>query len=75
MRLYIVVVQNPNEEINWVFRIGMKWFGESYAVGTSLKIDDKQHNKNILLLLAGSDLFSSFSFLRLNVFCSENKNS
>ena len=39
------------------------------------KIDDKQHNKNILLLLVGSGLFSSFSFLRLNVFCSENKNS
>ena len=45
------------------------------SVNLSLEIDDKAHNKNILLLLAGCDLFSSFSFLRLDVFCSENKNN
>ena len=53
-----------------IFRLGEKRFGESDAIETSLKIDGKQHNKNILLLLVGSDFYSFSSFLRLSVFCS-----
>ena len=45
------------------------------AIGTSLEIDDKAHNKDILLLLVGSNLVSFFSFFRLDVFCRENKNN
>ena len=39
----------------------------------SLKIDHKQHKKKILLLLVGSDQFSSSGFLCLNVSCGKSK--
>ena len=48
---------------------------ESVNLMQSLEIDDRAHNKNILLLLVGSDLFPSFSFLHLDVFCSRNKDN
>ena len=75
MHFYTVVVQNPQWGDKKIFRRGKKWFGESDAIGTSLEIDDEAHNKDILLLLVGNDSFSSFSFLLLDVFCSENKYS